>query len=255
MNQPRPLPLPTDPGDGCEVSFCSTCAFSDACSESGVTKVSLEELHCLVQHVGPFHQGHIVFRTNDAFNSIYAVRAGVIKTCVTDEQGREQILGFHLPGELIGLNAIYPDRYPCDAITLDTATLCRFSFGAMASLATRVPKLQERLFRLMSKDISASYLLTGDFSADERLAAFICDLSARYAARGYSARRLHLSMPRSDIANYLCLAPETVSRVLRRFQEEALIEVDRRELTIHDHDRLAALARPLLRDQGQAASR
>lgn len=244
---PRALPAPTDAGDGSETRFCSTCAFAGACAQSGVDKSDLHDLHCLVQHIGPYHQSQHVFRVNDPFTAIYAVRAGMIKTSITDEHGREQVLGFHLPGELIGLNAIYRDRYPCDAIALDTATLCRFSFGAMASLATRLPGLQERLFRLMSKDIGTSSLLSGDFTADERLAAFICDMSRRYADRGYSPRRLHLAMPRSDIANYLRLAAETVSRVLRRFQDEDLIHVDRRELEIRDRERIEALARPLLR--------
>ena len=115
-------------------------------------------------------------------------------------------------------------------------------------LATRMPGLQTQLFRLLSADIGKAHLLAGDFSADERMAAFLVSLSRRYAQRGYSAQRFQLAMARTDIANYLGLAPETVSRVLRRLQEEGVLQVDRREFEILDPVRLQALARDVLRD-------
>jgi CRP/FNR family transcriptional regulator len=127
--------------------------------------------------------------------------------------------------------------------------LCRFSFPKMAMLATRLPGLQAQLFRLLAQDIDKATLLAGDYSADQRLAAFLLSLSRRYAARGYSATRLRLTMARTDMANYLRLAPETVSRVLRRFQDDGLVRVERRELEIRDMPRLHALARLVLRDQ------
>jgi CRP/FNR family transcriptional regulator len=126
--------------------------------------------------------------------------------------------------------------------------LCRFSFPKMALLATRMPGLQARLFHLLSQDIGKAALLSGDFSADERMAAFLWSLSRRFAERGFSATRMHLTMTRTDIANYLRLAPETVSRVLRRFQADGLIAVERRELELLDPARLHDLARPVLRD-------
>jgi CRP/FNR family transcriptional regulator len=167
---------------------------------------------------------------------------------VVDANGHEQVLGFFLPGEVIGLNAISQSKYPCDAIALDTTMLCRFSFPKMALLATRLPGLQAQLFRLLSQDIGKATLLAGDWSADERMAAFLVSLSRRFAARGFSASRFHLSMSRTDIANYLRLAPETVSRVLRRFQSENLVHVDRRELEISDMQHMLDLAKPVLRD-------
>lgn len=235
-------------GEGDELTFCGTCAFAPVCLPNGYDKVALGELHCLIEHVGPFPPGHVVFRRGDDFGAVYAVRAGAVKTSVVDEHGREQVLGFYLPGELVGLSGIYPAYYPCDAVALDTLTLCRFSFPAMAMLATRLPGIQQQLFRLMSKDIGDAALLAGDYSADERLAAFLVRLSERHAARGFSATRLHLAMSRTDIANYLRLAPETVSRVLRRFVDDALIAVDRREVALSDLEALRRLARPVLRD-------
>jgi CRP/FNR family transcriptional regulator len=235
-------------GEGDDFTFCGTCAFAPVCLPSGYDKQALAALHLIIQHVGPYPAGTRVFRANDPFQAVYAVRAGAMKTSLVDDQGREQVLGFHLPGELVGLNAIWGARYPCDAIALDNATLCRFTFSAITELAARVPDLQQQLFRLMSKDIVASSQLGGDFGADERLAGFLIGLSRRYAERGYSRTRFHLPMSRGDIANYLRLAPETVSRVLRRFQDERMIRVDRRELELLAPERVEHLGRCVLRN-------
>lgn len=240
----RPSPI-ADDGDA--FTFCSTCAFSSACMAEGMDKSQLRDLHVLVEHVGPFAPGDHVFREGDAFTAIAAVRAGTVKTYVVDAQGREQVQGFFLPGEVIGLNAIHNQRYPANAVALDTVTLCRFSFPQMALLATRLPGLQQHLFRLLSQDIGKAALLAGDFSADERMAAFLIALSRRYAARGFSGRTFNLTMARTDIANYLRLAPETVSRVLRRFQDDGLLNIERREVELVARDRLEQLASGVLR--------
>jgi CRP/FNR family transcriptional regulator len=147
---------------------------------------------------------------------------------------------------MVGLNAIHPQHYPCDAIALDAVYLCRFSFPALATLAARMPGIQQQLFRLLSKDIGAASLLAGDFSAEERMAAFLVALADRYAARGFSATAFRLSMPRADIANYLRLAAETVSRVLRRFQDQQLIRVEGRDIEFADPVALRTLARNVL---------
>jgi CRP/FNR family transcriptional regulator, anaerobic regulatory protein len=233
--------------DGDALRFCSTCAFSQACLDQGMDKAALMDLHVLVEHVGPLHAGDHVFREGDPFDAIAAVRAGTVKTYVVDRDGREHVLGFHLPGEVIGLDAIDGETYPCNAIALDTVMLCRFSFPKIAVLATRVPGLQRQLFRLLSRDIGRAALLAGDWSADQRMAAFLVGISRRLAARGFSPDRFQLTMPRTDIANYLRLAPETVSRVLRRFQVDGLVRVERRELEFANREALHALAAPTLR--------
>jgi CRP/FNR family transcriptional regulator len=234
--------------DGDEFHFCSTCAFSAACLSHGYGKDELRQLHVLVEHIGPYKEGEHLFREGDAFNAIAAVRSGTVKTYVTDAEGREQVLGFFLPGEVIGLNAISQSRYPCNAVALESVLLCRFSFPNIAALAARMPGLQHELFRLLSLDIGKAALLAGNFSADERMAAFLIALSRRFAARGLSASRFMLSMSRADIANYLRLASETVSRVFRRFQDEGLIHVERRDLEIVDRAGLERLARSVLRE-------
>ena len=234
--------------DGDELSFCSTCAFSQACLSQGMDKTALMDLHVLVEHVGPLHAGEHVFREGDPFTAIAAVRTGTVKTYHIDRDGHEQVLGFHLPGEVIGLNAIHDDRYPCNAVALDTVMLCRFSFPKIALLAQRLPNLQQHLFRLMSRDIGVASLFAGDNTADERMAAFLVGLSRRLAARGFSPRRFQLTMSRTDIANYLRQAPETVSRVLRRFEKDGLLHIKQRDVEILDLPRLEALALAVLRD-------
>lgn len=233
--------------DGDELHFCSTCAFSAVCLERGYDKSRLRNLHVLVEHTPPYRAGQHIFREGETFNAIAGIRAGTIKTYVTDLEGREQVLGFFLPGEVIGLNAISRSRYPCNAVALDTVLLCRFSFLKMATLATQLPGLQEQLFRLLSEDIGKAALLAGDFTADERLAAFLVVLSRRYAARGLSATRFRLTMARTDIANYLRLAAETVSRILKRFRSQGLLRIERRDVELLDVPALEAIAQNILR--------
>lgn len=246
-NGRRPSINPAAADDGDELHFCSTCAFSQACLSEGYDKRHLADLHVLVEHTGPYNLREHLFREGDEFNAIAAVRAGTVKTYVIDAQGNEQVLGFHLPGEVIGLNAIHTARYPCNAVALDTVTLCVFAFPQLSMLATRMPGLQQHLFRLLSQDIGKAALLSGDFTADERMAAFLVMLSRRYASRGFSPHRFTLTMARADIANYLHLAPETVSRILRRMSNDGTIEVKQRDVYLRDMGRLESLARSVLR--------
>ncbi len=233
--------------DGDTLNFCSTCAFSQACMSEGMNKADLMDLHMLVEHVGPLHAGAHVFRAGDTFEAIAAVRSGTVKTYTVERDGHEHVLGFYFPGEVIGLDGIHGDRYPCNAVALDTVMLCRFSFPKISVLATQLPGLQQHLFRLLSRDIGRAALLAGDWTADQRMAGFLVGLSRRLAARGFSPDRFQLTMARTDIANYLRLAPETVSRVLRRFQEAGLVRLDRREVELLRRDELDALAEPLQR--------
>mgnify|MGYP000886601826 CR=1 FL=1 len=233
--------------DGDEFTFCSTCAFSQACLAEGMDKSGLRNLHMLVEHTGPLHAGDHVFRAGDPFEAIAAVRSGTVKTYTIDRDGREHVLGFHFPGEVIGLDGIDGDTYPCNAVALDTVMLCRFSFPRIALLASRLPNLQQQLFKLMSRDIGVASLFAGDHSADERMAAFLIGLSRRLAARGFSPRRFQLTMSRTDIANYLRQAPETVSRVLRRFERDGLVQIKQRDVEIMDLERLETIALAVLR--------
>lgn len=230
------------------IDFCDHCAFSSACSAVGHGEVALVALHEVVEHTGSYRAGDHVFRTGDPFRAIYAVSSGTVKTCSVDKEGREQVLGFFLPGEVLGLDAIHPEQFPCDAIALEPTRLCRFPFATMRALASRQPAVQHHLFRLLSKELGKLSLLAGDYSTDQRMAAFLCDLGERYAARGFSGTRFNLSMSRGDIANYLRLAPETVSRVLTRFRSQGLIGLEGRALELLDSDGLHRLGQHLLPD-------
>ncbi len=234
--------------DGDDLHFCSTCTFSRACLDEGLDKASLRDLHVLVAHSGPHPPGTHIFREGDPFRAIAAVRSGTVKTYRTGLDGRQQVLGFHVAGELVGLSAIDSDRYPCNAVALDAVHLCRFSFEQMAMLATRLPGLQKQLFRLISRDIGHAEALAGDHSAEERLAAFLVSLIDRLAVPLGALPRVALAMRRSDIANYLRLAPETVSRLLRQFQERGQVRVRKRELEVIDLEGLRRLAAPVIRN-------
>ncbi len=239
---------PAAADDGDEFRFCSTCAFSQACLSEGYQKQDLAALHILVDHIGPIAPGQYIFREGDTFDTIAAVRGGTVKTFTIDTYGNEQVLGFHLPGEVIGLNAIHSARFPCNAVALDTVALCCFSFPRISLLASRMPGLQKQLFRLLSLDIGKASMLAGDYSAETRMAAFLVLLSRRYSDRGFSSTRFTLTMTRADIASHLRLAAETISRVIKRFNSDRLIEIRHRDVQLLDSERLVALAKPILRD-------
>lgn len=211
-------------------------------------KSSLRDLHVLVAHTGPHPPGTHIFREGDPFRSIAAVRSGTVKTYRTGVDGRQQVLGFHFASELVGLSAIDGNRYPCNAVALDTVHLCRFSFEQMALLATRLPGLQKQLFRLISRDIGHAEALAGDHTAEERLAAFLVGLVDRVAAPLAKSPVVTLAMPRADIANYLRLAPETISRLLRQFRDRRQVRVRKRELEVLDPEGLRRIAAAVRRN-------
>lgn len=243
-SKPWVQPVLADDGDASH--FCTTCVFGAVCAAHDVDKTALNDLHVLVEHIGPFRPNTRIFRTGDPFKAIYAVRSGVIKTVYAGNAGREHIAGFYLPGEMVGLAAIHAQRFPCDAVAVDTAYLCRFEFRTLATLTTRLPQVQAELFRLLSKDISSATVLAGDHAADERMAAFLVSLGRRFAARGFSARQFRLPMVRRDIANHLGLAPETVSRVLRRLHDQGWIRVAERQIELLEPEELTRLAGAVL---------
>ncbi len=203
-----------------------------ACEAEGYGKPELEALQCVVEHVPPLVAGEHAFRRGEPFSAIYAVRAGSVKTSLYTRDGKEQVLGFYLPGEVVGLNGIYPNSYPCDAIALERTSFCRFAFPEVSTLAATLPVVQQHLFRMLSRELGMTSLLAGDHSADERLAAFLLDLGERFARRGQSPAIFSLTMSRSDIASYLRLAPETVSRVIARFREKGWATIHGRRVEL-----------------------
>lgn len=220
---------------------CASCSLQELCLPRGLDGEDLAKLDALVERRGPYHEGDHLFRVGDRFQAIYAVRGGSYKTYTVDSEGREHVLGFHLPGELLGLDAIHPERHRCNAVALDTATICVLPFADLTTLAGQISGLRSQILRIMSKNLAEAATLAGDYTAEERMAAFLSGLSERFRMRGYSATEFNLAMSRRDIANYLRLATETVSRVFARFEKEGLIAVDRRAVRLLDLPRLREL--------------
>jgi CRP/FNR family transcriptional regulator len=222
---------------------CGSCSLSELCLPMGLLREDMQRLEQLIKTRGPVQEGEHLFRIGDPLRVLYAVRGGFFKTYVVEQSGREQVLGFHLPGELIGLDAIWPEKHQCNAVALNTASVCELPYTQITDLSRQVPGLQNSMLRLLSKELALSHSLAGDFTAEERIAGFLLSLSSRMKLRGYSETHLTLAMSRRDLANYLRLATETVSRVFSRFEKEKLLSVDRREVTVRDPVKLARLGR------------
>lgn len=224
---------------------CGTCSLRELCLPYGIGEEDLGRLEHLVQRMPPVHRGAHLFRQGDPLKAIFAIRTGSIKSITLGADGAEQITGFHFPGELVGLDAIAGDVHDCSAIGLKDSSLCAIPFGQLDELSGHVPGLRRQLMRLLSKEIQQDQhllLLLGKKSAEARLAAFLISLSGRFARRGLSATRFQLSMSRGEIANYLGLAVETVSRLLARFQQDGLLAVDGRAVTVLNLARLHDIA-------------
>ncbi len=221
---------------------CSKCGLGKLCIPASMDAPSINKFEMIVHKSRPLQTSEFLFRVGDRFTDIYAVRSGCFKTFVVDASGREQVLGFHLPGELIGLEAIYQGVNISNAQALGTSSVCRLHYDDVTRLAQQIPELQDHMFRLLSQRISELSAAAADHTADERMAGFLLSLASRFKERGYSSKEFNLAMSRADIANYLRLATETVSRVLARFQKKKFIRVERKLVELLDKDELSSLA-------------
>jgi len=186
-------------------------------------------------------KGEFLYRVGDPFRSLFAIRTGSTKNCEIAADGSVQITGFHLPGELLGLDAISSEQHPCDVVALETTEICELPFAKLETLARELPSLQHQLLRLMSREIADEetlLLMLGRMKAEERLAAFLLSFSRRLQRLGHSSTVLRLPMSRQDLGEYLGLALETVSRLFSRFQEDKLVTVQGRNVTLLDAGRL-----------------
>ncbi|MEY6430880.1 fumarate/nitrate reduction transcriptional regulator Fnr [Thioalkalicoccus limnaeus] len=216
---------------------CRNCNLATLCLPMGLCPEDVERLDGIVKRSRPLHRGDYLFRSGERFRSLYVVKTGSVKTYSPSEEGGEQVLGFHLPGEIIGLDAIEKDCHICSARVLETSAICEIPFARLEELTCCIPSLQHQMFRLLSKEIGHDtdmLLLLGKRNAEERLAAFLLSLSRRLQKRGLSPYDFYLSMSRHEIGNYLGLAVETVSRLFTRFQDEGLLHVDRKHVMIRD---------------------
>ena len=221
---------------------CGECSLRALCLPAGIARKELVDLDAVVRARVPLDRGEALFRNGDSFESLYVIRSGCIRTAQPSSEGEEQIIGFHIPGELVGLDAISDDQHHCDAIALERTSVCAVPFDRLQEIAGRIPALQRQLHRIISREMVRDHhhlVALGRRTARERLALFLQSLSERLELAGYPGDELLLSMSREDIANYLGLALETVSRLMSRLHEEGIVSVNRRHVTILDPVRLA----------------
>jgi CRP/FNR family transcriptional regulator len=223
---------------------CSSCNLRELCLPVGMSQPQLSQLDELVANRKTVKRGDALFHAGEPFKSLYAVRTGFFKTCVSAEDGRDQVTGFQMAGELLGLDGISTDRHACDAIALEDSQVCVIPYSQLEDLSREFSDLQHQFHKIMSREIVRDHgvmLLLGSMRAEERLAAFLLNLTQRLHARGFSATALVLRMTREEIGSYLGLKLETVSRTFSRFQEEGLLEVKQRDIRIVDEAGLKAL--------------
>jgi CRP/FNR family transcriptional regulator len=223
---------------------CSSCNLRELCLPVGLARPDLERLDALVATRRTVARGDTLFRTGDEFQSLYAVRTGFFKTCVSAEDGRDQVTGFQMAGELLGLDGISNDRHSCDAVALEDSQVCVIPYGQLEHLSREFTDLQHQFHKIMSREIVRDHgvmLLLGSMRAEERLAAFLLNLTQRLQARGFSASSLILRMTREEIGSYLGLKLETVSRTFSKFQDDGLLEVKQRQIRIVDQAGLQKL--------------
>lgn len=205
----------------------------------------IEHLDSIIQRGKPIQENELLYQAGDSFNCIYALRSGCLKSYTIAPDGTEQITGFHLPGELVGLDALCDNRHNSYAEALQTSMVCAMPYEHLQSLADQIPTLQAQLVRVMSRGLREDQelmLLLGKKSSEERFAAFIINLASRYHRRGFASKQFRLPMQRRDISNYLGLALETVSRLIAKLQKNGLVSVQNREVEILDPKELSRLA-------------
>jgi CRP/FNR family transcriptional regulator, anaerobic regulatory protein len=220
---------------------CSTCSLRELCLPVGLSQQDMTKLDDLVFVRRTVKRGEHLFRAGDPFDSLYAARTGFFKTKLLLEDGREQVTGFHMAGELMGLDGIGPERHTCDAVALEDSDVCVIPFERLEGLSREMEALQHHFHKVMSREIVREHgvmMLLGSMRAEERLAAFLLNLSQRLSTRGYSAHEFNLRMTREEIGSYLGLKLETVSRVFSKFQEEGLIAVQQKNIRILNTARL-----------------
>jgi CRP/FNR family transcriptional regulator len=223
---------------------CSGCNLRELCLPVGMSDEQLQRLDAIVATRRAIARGEALFHAGDAFSSLYAVRTGFFKTCVSSEDGRDQVTGFQMAGELLGLDGIGTDRHTCDAVALEDSQVCVIGFHQLEDLSRDLSDLQRHFHRIMSREIVRDHgvmLLLGSMRAEERLAAFLLNLTQRLRTRGFSGSSLVLRMTREEIGSYLGLKLETVSRTFSKFQDDGILDVKQRQIHVLNPEALQAL--------------
>lgn len=223
---------------------CSSCNLRELCLPVGLSSDELGKLDQLISTRKKIKRGSPLYNSGDPFSSLYAIRSGFFKTRITTPDGRDQVTGFQMMGEIIGLDGIVNDRHSCDAIALEDAEVCVMPFQQVEELSREFNSLQHHVHKIMSREIvrdQSVMLLLGGMRAEERLAAFLLNLVQRLHIRGFSKSELVLRMTREEIGNFLGMKLETVSRTFSKFVDDGFIEVKQRYVQILDEDGLRTI--------------
>jgi CRP/FNR family transcriptional regulator len=223
---------------------CSTCSLRESCLPLGLSLPEIKKLEEIVAASKRLRRGERLFRAGDKFESLYAIRIGFLKSTALSPDGHEQVLGFHMAGELVGLDGISNGTHACEAVALEDSDVCVIPYAGIEPVTGAVPKLRNHLHKVMSQEIVREHgvmLLLGTMHADERLAVFLLNLSLRFEARRYSRTDFILRMTRAEIGSFIGLQLETVSRVLSRFAQDGLLEVNQKHVRIVNPDGLRAI--------------
>jgi CRP/FNR family transcriptional regulator len=213
----------------------------------GLEVSEMKKLDEMIEKRRQVKQGQMLYASGDPFTSLYAIRTGFFKTCVVNEDGREQVTGFQMAGEIIGLDGIVSDQHSCNAIALEDAEVCIMPFASVEDLSREIPALQRHVHRIMSREIvreNGMMMMLGNMRAEERLAAFLLNLVQRLHARGFSQSEMVLRMTREEIGSYLGLKLETISRTFSKLSDDGIIEVKQRYVKILAPDALKKLSNP-----------
>jgi CRP/FNR family transcriptional regulator len=237
---------------------CAHCSLQQLCLPAGIGPSELRKLDDIVRRRRPVERGECLFRAGDAMHAVYVARDGAFKTVTISEEGEEQVVGFHLAGELIGLDALGAGHHRCDAVALTTANVCEVPFDQLASVASQIPLLQQQLLKVIGQSVGRDQDHVGMLvrrQAGERIALFLHGLSERFRNIGQSPTRFKLPMSREDVARFLGLALETVSRGFSKLQDDGVIEVVGRQVQILNADELNRLAHSAEHDEPRRRSR
>lgn len=239
-------PIPADPHCAHDKKIsCGSCRLNTLCLPLSLHIEDIDRLDQIVQRGKPLQKGEYLYRASDAFTSVFAIRSGAVKAITISDSGEEQVTGFFLPGEVVGMEGLADDHYTNSVIALETSSVCEIPFHRMEELSTRIPSLQRHLFQLMSREITQDQqiiTLLSKSSAEQRIATLLLSISTRNSRRQLSASSFNLPMSRTDIGNFLGLTIETVSRVFTRLQKQDILEVNRKEITIKNIAELRQIA-------------
>lgn len=236
---------------------CFSCSLHELCLPHGLNDTVISKIDNIVDHSNLIHAGELVFTTGDQFRGLYILRAGSVKLLTHCNENKEDIIGFYLAGDIIGIDGLENDKHRCSAIALETSSYCILPFPAIVHLCQEIPELNNQLLKIISREMindNSLILKLSKKNSEEKIAIFLITLSNRYKRLGYSSCEFKLPMTRHEISNYLNLTNETICRVFTKFQRSGLLDTTNRKIKITNKNRLMDIAMNRDRDEHRKIS-